>query len=296
MKQRILTAVVIVPLFITLSTTPAYGLFGAILAGIQRAQMIINQGVQIYKDTMAKITFDGQLTEMVNQAEHLKEQALGAVGQLTDPFTEMASVPATFIGVGLSWKNDFTGVAGELASSVEQMGETGKSFRESWSQRLTNADTVTESDILSLYADYRPEIGAKAANRFLAAREKSDKQLVLSHTMSEVSKNLIVAAKDAVESYKGLRDNTNISNTALAQSQIAGAVTQGNLTAAMTQLMAFEQAKKAAEDYEREIARRQELAEWVQSQRTAEVDFNASQAGIAARRDSMREGLLYQIH
>ena len=296
MKQRILTAVVIVPLFITLSTTPAYGLFGAILAGIQRAQMIINQGVQIYKDTMAKITFDGQLTEMVNQAEHLKEQALGAVGQLTDPFTEMTSVPTTFIGVGLSWKNDFTGVAGELASSVEQMGETGKSFRESWSQRLTDADTVTESDILSLYADYRPEIGAKAANRFLAAREKSDKQLVLSHTMSEVSKNLIVAAKDAVESYKGLRDNTNISNTALAQSQIAGAVTQGNLTAAMTQLMAFEQAKKAAEDYEREIARRQELAQWVQSQRTAEVDFNASQAGIAARRDSMREGLLYQIH
>ena len=296
MKQRILTAVVIVPLFITLSTTPAYGIFGAILAGIQRAQMIINQGVQIYKDTMAKITFDGQLTEMVNQAEHLKEQALGAVGQLTDPFTEMASVPTTFIGVGLSWKNDFTGVAGELASSVEQMGETGKSFRESWSQRLTDADTVTESDILSLYADYRPEIGAKAANRFLAAREKSDKQLVLSHTMSEVSKNLIVAAKDAVESYKGLRDNTNISNTALAQSQIAGAVTQGNLTAAMTQLMAFEQAKKAAEDYEREIARRQELAQWVQSQRSAEVNFNASQAGIAARRDSMREGLLYQIH
>ena len=296
MKQRILTAVVIVPLFITLSTTPAYGLFGAILAGIQRAQMIINQGVQIYKDTMAKITFDGQLTEMVNQAEHLKEQALGAVGQLTDPFTEMASVPTTFIGVGLSWKNDFTGVAGELASSVEQMGENGKSFRESWKQRLTDADTVTESDILSLYADYRPEIAAKAADRFLAAREKSDKQLVLSHTMSEVSKNLIVAAKDAVESYKGLRDNTNISNTALAQSQIAGAVTQGNLTAAMTQLMAFEQAKKAAEDYEREIARRQELAQWVQSQRTAEVDFNASQAGIAARRDSMREGLLYQIH
>ena len=295
MKQRILTAVVILPLFITLSTTPAYGIFGAILAGIQRAQMIINQGVQIYKDTMAKITFDGQLTEMVNQAEHLKEQAMGAVGQLTDPFTEMASVPTTFIGVGLSWKNDFTGVAGELASSVEQMGETGKSFRESWKQRLTDADTVTESDILSLYADYRPEIAAKAANRFLAAREKSDKQLVLSHTMSEVSKNLIVAAKDAVESYKGLRDNTNISNTALAQSQIAGAVTQGNLTAAMTQLMAFEQAKKAAEDYEREIGRRQELAEWLQSQRSAEVDFNASQAGIAARRDSMREGLLYQI-
>ena len=303
MKLRILTAVITVPLFVVLTTTPAYAILGSILAGIQRAQMIVNQGVQIYKDTMAKITFDGQLTQMVdqaldlkNQAEHLKDQALGSVGALTDPFTELASVPTKFIGVGLSWKNEFTGIPQRVVSSVENMGETGKSFRESWSQRLTDADTVTESDILSLYADYRPEIGAKAANQFIAAREKSDKQLVLSHTMSDTASNLMIAAKDAVESYKGLRDNTNISNTALAQSQIAGAVTQGNLTAAMTQLMAFETAKKAAEDYEREIARRQELAQWLQSQRTAENDFNASQAGIVARRDSMREGLLYRIH
>ena len=303
MKLRILTAVITVPLFVVLTTTPAYAILGSILAGIQRAQMIVNQGVQIYKDTMAKITFDGQLTQMVdqaldlkNQAEHLKDQALGSVGALTDPFTELASVPTKFIGVGLSWKNEFTGIPQRVVSSVENMGETGKSFRESWSQRLTDADTVTESDILSLYADYRPEIGAKAANQFIAAREKSDKQLVLSHTMSDTASNLMIAAKDAVESYKGLRENTNISNTALAQSQIAGAVTQGNLTAAMTQLMAFETAKNAAEDYEREIARRQELAQWVQSQRTAENDFNASQAGIVARRDSMREGLLYRIH
>ena len=303
MKLRILTAVITVPLFVVLTTTPAYAILGSILAGIQRAQMIVNQGVQIYKDTMAKITFDGQLTQMVdqaldlkNQAEHLKDQALGSVGALTDPFTELASVPTKFIGVGLSWKNEFTGIPQRVVSSVENMGETGKSFRESWSQRLTDADTVTESDILSLYADYRPEIGAKAANQFIAAREKSDKQLVLSHTMSDTASNLMIAAKDAVESYKGLRENTNISNTALAQSQIAGAVTQGNLTAAMTQLMAFETAKNAAEDYEREIARRQELAQWVQSQLTAENDFNASQAGIVARRDSMREGLLYRIH
>ena len=303
MKLRILTAVITVPLFVVLTTTPAYAILGSILAGIQRAQMIVNQGVQIYKDTMAKITFDGQLTQMVdqaldlkNQAEHLKDQALGSVGALTDPFTELASVPTKFIGMGLSWKNEFTGIPQRVVSNVENMGETGKSFRESWSQRLTDADTVTESDILSLYADYRPEIGANAANQFIAAREKSDKQLVLSHTMSDTASNLMIAAKDAVKSYEGLRDNTNISNTALAQSQIAGAVTQGNLTAAMTQLMAYETAKGAAEDYEREIARRQELAQWVQSQLTAENDFNASQAGIAARRDSMREGLLYRIH
>ena len=296
MKYRILTAVVVIPLLIVMTTTPAYAIFGSILAGIQRAQMIVNQGVQIYKDTMAKITFDGQLTQMTDQFAHLQEQALGSVGALTDPFTDLASVPTTFIGVGLSWKNDFTGIAQNVASSVENMGETGKSFRESWSQRLTAADTVTESDILSLYADYRPEIGAKAASRYLAAREESDKRLVLDHATSDVAANLMVAAKDAVESYEGLRNNTNTSNTALAQSQVAGTVTQGNLTAAMAQLMAFEAARAAAEDYEREIARREELARWVAAQQQAQITFDAQQAGLDERRDSMRQGLLFRIH
>ena len=296
MKYRILTGVITVPLLIVLTTTPAYAIFGSILAGIQRAQMIANQGVQIYKDTMAKITFDGQLTQMTDQFAHLQEQALGSVGALTDPFTDLASVPAQFIGVGLSWKNDFTGVAAELAGAVEQMGETGKSFRESWADRLTAADTVTESDILTLYADYRPEIAARAADGYLAARENGDNRLVLDHATSEVAANLIKAAKAAVESYEGLRNNTNISNTALAQSQVAGTVTQGNLTAAIAQLMAYQAAKEAAEDYEREIARREALAQWVAAQQRAEIIFAAQQAGLDSRRETMRQGLLFRIH
>ena len=296
MKYRILTAVITVPLLVVLTTTPAYAIFGSILAGIQRAQMIVNQGVQIYKDTMAKITFDGQLTQMTQQFAHLKEQALGSVGALTDPFTDLASVPTQFIGVGLSWKNDFTGIAQGVASNVENMGETGKSFRESWAQRLTAADTVTESDVIRLYADFRPEIAARASSGYLADREEGDKRLVLDHATSDVAANLMVAAKAAVESYEGLRNNTNTSNTALAQSQVAGAVTQGNLTAAMAQLMAFQAAKEAAKDYEREIARRQELARWVAARQQAEITFNAQQAGLDARRDSMREGLLFRIH
>ena len=233
---------------------------------------------------------------MINQAAHLKEQALGTVGALTDPFTELASAPTQFIGLGLSWKNDFTGIAQDIASNVEHMGDSGKSFRESWKQRLTTADTVSETDILNLYTGLRPEIAATAASGYLAAREGGNKRLVLSHTMSDTASNLMIAAKDAVESYSGLQNNTNVSNTALAQSQIAGTVTQGNLTAAMAQLMAYQAAKEAAEAYEREIVRREELSQWVESQNSAEIDFNASQAGIAARRDSMREGLLFRTN
>ena len=293
--QRIITGAVVIPLFLVVSITPAHALLGSILAGIQRAMMISNQVTQIYKDTMAKITFDGQLTQMIGQAAHLKEQALGTVGALTDPFTELASLPTKFIGLGLSWKNEFTGIPRGIASNVEHMGETGKSFRESWADRLTAADTVSESDILNLFQSSRPEIAAKASRGYLAAREDSDKQLVLSHTMSDTASNLMIAAKDAVESYKGLRDNTNVSNTALAQSQIAGTVTQGNLTAAMVQLMAFEAANEAAEDYEREIARREALAVRVATQQQSQILYDAHIAGIVANRQSLREGMLFPI-
>ena len=293
--KRILTAVVVIPLFIVITTTPAHAVFGSILAGIQRAMMISNQVTQIYKDTMAKITFDGQLTEMIGQAAHLKEQALGTVGALTDPFTKLASLPTKFIGLGLSWKNDFTGIPRTIASSVENMGENGKSFRESWSQRLTTADTVSETDILNLYQSSTPEIAAEASRGFLAAREDSDKRLVLDHATSTVATNLIVAAKDAVDSYERLRDNINTSNTALAQSQVTGAVTQGHLTAAMAQLMAYQAAKEAAEGYEREITRREALAQRVATHQQADLVYNAHRDGIVARRQSLRDGLLFRV-
>ena len=293
--RRILTGAVVIPLFLVLTITPAHAILGSILAGIQRYQIIANQITQIYKDTMAKITFDGQLTEMIGQAAHLKEQALGTVGALTDPFTKLASVPTRFIGLGLSWKNDFTGIPRGIASSVENMGESGKSFRESWEQRLTDADTVSETDILNLFQDSNPEGAERASRAYLAAREGSDNRLVLDHATSTVATNLIVAAKDAVDSYERLRENINTSNTALAQSQVTGAVTQGHLTAAMAQLMAFQAAKEAAEGYESEITRREALAARVRNQQRADLTYNAHLAGIVASRARIRDGMLFSI-
>ena len=292
---RIVTVAVVVPLFFVFSVTPAHAILGSIAAIVQRATMILNQGVQIYNDTIAKLTFDGQLTQMINQASHLKEQALGAVGALTDPFTELASVPTKFIGIGLSWKDDFTGIPRGIASSVENMGENGKSFRESWAQRLADADTVSESDILALYQGGSPEGSERASRAYLAARQGGDKRLVLDHATSEVAKNLIDAAKDAVDSYKKLRDNTNVSNTALAQSQITGAVTQGHLSAAMAQLMAFQAAKEAAEGYESEITRREALSARVRNQQGADLTYNAHMQGLIASRQRMRDGMLFRI-
>ena len=52
---------------------------------------------------------------------------------------------------------------------------------------------------------------------------------------------------------------------------------------------------RAAAEYEQEIARREELARFVEAERQAQITFDAQQAGIAARVDSMREGLLFRV-
>ena len=296
MKPRIFTVVILVPALIILTTTPTHAIFGSILAGIQRAQMIINQGVQIYEAQIAKLTMDGQLSELTNQFSHLQDQALGSVGALTQPFQELASRPAALIGLGLSWKNDFTGEALNLMGAVEDMGETGKSFTESWRGRLTAADVVGESDIVGLLQDYSPEISEAGARRYRETRERGDKRLVLNHATSDAAAELISSARAAVEAYEGLTNNANLSNTALQQAAIAGQVTGGNLTAAMAQLLAFQAAREAAEDYEREIERRERLAEWLAAQQRAQANFDTQQADLDARRDAMREGLLLRVH
>ena len=121
----------------------------------------------------------------------MKEQALGTVGALTAPFTDLSSIPTEFIGVGLSWKNDFTGVAGELAGAVEQLGESGTSFSDAWRDRLTASNTISESDFLNLYAGQSPEVGAAASRVYLAAAEAGDKKLVMAHAQSDAAKNLV---------------------------------------------------------------------------------------------------------
>ena len=291
-----LTAVVLIPLILLVSATPAHAIFGSILAGIQRAQMIVNQGVQIYEAQIAKLTMDGQLTELTSQFEHLKDQALGSVGAISEPFTRLASQPTALISTGIAWKNDFTGEARQLADAVEDMGATGRSFRQAWRGQLRQADQVSEQDIVGLFTRHPPGLAARAVENFHNARERSDKRLVLDHAISDAAAELTNAVRSAVDSYDTLRNNRNTSNTALQQAAVAGQVTQGQLTVALSQMMAYQAAREAAEDYEREIERRRALAERVEAQRRAQVNFAAQQAGLDARRGAMRESQLIRVH
>ena len=75
---------------------------------------------------------------------------------------------------------------------------------------------------------------------------------------------------------------------------VAGTVTQGNLTAAMAQLMVYQASQESAREYEQEIARREELARFVEAERQAQITFDAQQAGIAAPGGFDARGLAFQ--
>ena len=128
MHIRNLTAAVLIPLIVLVSVTPAQAIFGSILAGIQRAQMIVNQGIQITNQVRQITTMGGQLTELKDQFRHLKDQALGSVGALSQSFSDLASVPSALVSDGMGWKNDFTGEALGLVNAVEEMGSTAASL------------------------------------------------------------------------------------------------------------------------------------------------------------------------
>ena len=70
-------------------------------------------------------------------------------------------------------------------------------------------------------------------------RERGEQSTVLNYAVSDAAAETSAAIKSALDSYTGLRSNSNVSGTALGQAQVAGMVTQGQLTAAMAQLQAY---------------------------------------------------------
>ena len=126
--QRILTAVVVIPLFLIVTLTPAHAILGSVLAGIQRYMIIANQITQISNDIVAKVTFDGQLTQMIGQAQHLKEQALGTVGALTDPFTELASIRPSLSALACRGRTSLAASLAALPPTSRTWARTARAF------------------------------------------------------------------------------------------------------------------------------------------------------------------------
>ena len=294
--KKTLTLLLVVALIVAVATTPAYAILGSIAGVIQRATIIANQVTQIGHQIASIGKFTAQLTELRNQFEHMKEATLGEIGALQNSFADLISTPARLVGDQLQWAGEFQGEARRIVEGVRQMGSAGRSLRETWQTALRNAGQLSDGDLTHLLADQHPDVISQAVADFQRQRERADKRLVMEHALADSAAHLSSAVNAAQESLDQLRNDSNKSETALGQKQLAAGATQGELLAGIAQLLAYQGAREAAERYEDEIARRQWEADWANEMQRAKTSFAAHRAAIAASSASYRDGMFFTFH
>ena len=286
----------VIVLSVVLVAVPAYSIPVVDPAALaQRITMMVNQ-VSIITNQLTQIQqFSDKLTEMRDQVQHLKEKGLGTYHALTAPFTSLISAKNEVVGTGMSWVGQFQGTAGQIANTYKDLSD-GVSVRGGWDGLLQTADTVSEGDLVDIFANLPAEVGSRAGDLFRQQRESADRQRVLDHALADSAAELIESLKATQESLDKVRNQTERSDTALAQANITATATQGELLAALAQLEAYQSARQAGASYERELARRQELERWTAVLRQSDQDFQDAQNEIAALPDTGGREVQFTIH
>ena len=295
MKKMILwTIVLFTPL---LWTTSVHALFGIpdVAALAQRVTIIANQGIQIGHAVTGLAALNEQVTKIREQYDHLRQQALGEIGALTSPFTELAALPGQLVSDGLDWRADFTNpTTTGLIDAIDLFSTSGTPLTDYWRDRLNAAPDVTEADVLAEYDQLPARLADRAAANYRRQRDEAEQRTALNHTVNTAASSAAATVQSALVSYQQLRGQTNTSGTALGQAQIAGLITSGEVSAALLQLQAHEANQAAAEALAAEARRREREAARLDTLRAARADHARRLAGIEARRDS-GDSLLFSV-
>ena len=295
MKNTILwTVVLFAPLLWTTSVQAIFGI-PDVAALAQRVTIIANQGIQIAHSVTQISKITEQMTEIKNQYEHLKNEALGHVGALTAPFTDLAALPSQIVGDGLGWRDDFTGTdTAGLIDALESFSTTGTPVTGYWRDRLSAAPVTTEADVIAEYNTLPVSLADRAAENYRRQRNQGERRTALSHSVNTAAADAAATVLTARNSYAELRGQTNVSGTALGQAQIAGLITGGEVSAALLQLHAFEANQRAAEELAAEERRRELEAARVETLRSARAQHDRRIAGIESHRDG-GDSLLFAV-
>ncbi len=295
MKKTILwTVVLFTPLLWTTSVQAIFGI-PDVAALAQRVTIIANQGIQIAHSVTQISKITEQMTEIKNQYEHLKDEALGHVGALTSPLIDLAALPGTFVSDGLAWRADYAGTdTAGLIDAFERFSASGTPLTDYWRDRLDAAPVVTEADVIADYSTLPVSLADRAAANYRRLRDEGDQRTALSHTVNTAASSAITTVQSARASYAKLRGQTNQSGTALQQAQVTGTITSGEVSASLLQLHAHEAARRAAEELAAEERRREREAARRDTLRTARADHHRRVAGIESRRDG-GDSLLFSL-
>ena len=154
---------------------------------------------------------------------------------------------------------------------------------------------MTEGDILALYRDLPPEAATRAAEDYRRARLAADRQRALDYATLDAAAALAETVESSQGAFAGLTANGNLSNTALQQADVAAALSQGRIDAAVAQVLAHQAAQEASRARLAELERLEQLAEWRDSRMRANAMAGTLRGAAYRNRNALRDGLLLRI-
>ncbi len=293
MRHRILAPALLVPILLLAGARPASAQFD-FGSWFQRATIIANQITQISHQVTQIRSMARQLTELEDQLDHMERAAKGEIDALLRPFSDLAADPVGLVRDGLGWRSDFTGPARGTVDAVRDFGN-GRSFTGLWRTARVTADRVSDADILALFANLPPQAATRALEDHRRAREAADRQRVLDYAALDAAAALTGTIESAQGSFRDLTANGNLSNTALQQAEVAAALSQGRINAALGQVLAHEAAREASRARQAELAHLEWLGRWHDGRARANALAGTMRDAATLNRAALREGLLFRV-
>ena len=268
----------LLPALIFVATTPSSGQF-------LDWKIIANQVVQIGNQL-------SQLTQLRNQITQMQNEALGRVGALSQSVRQLSADPTVLLDDNAPWSINFAEPeALRVLNALTDLKSTGRTLTNYWRTSFASVPDVQASDLDALYPD-DPQRAAAARESWHTAREEAERQLAAAYAVGDAAEELTERLDLAQASLDLLRNQTNLSGTALQQARLAGQLTDSQLSIATAQLLAYQAARDSLQTHSAEIARRRELANWHRAELRAQAEHDASIAWIRANADAMGADLL----
>ena len=244
----------------------------------------------------AQFDLDLQATEIGTQLQEI----LNRVTQYTAQLTQFTRLDCSAQGMAAGAEATPINEAAVVCDSLNMLGAFRDSYRQllqaptdllntpaplpDWRDVLQAADTVTEADIRNVYPG-----GAGAADAAVATFERrrnyADRSVVLAHARADASIALTDALDAAQAAVADLEARNSVTRTALAQTQVAAALTRARLLVALSNLRSHEAAAQAADAYNAEVARREAASRRLADRAALEAQWAEEQATVAAAAD-----------
>ena len=205
-----------------------------LVAGIPAAGLIIippasepTQLLNVAENAVIAVETAATVVETANTVLELKDQieqdldkAMGKIAALTEAFEDLSSDPMSLLenAQGLSWAGDFSGGARQLLNAAAEMqDDTGNSLLTHVRAELAAADTVSRTRYVRTY-DAHPD----ASEIWTERREQADRQLVADFLVLDSAERVLELVGKTSESVERSRQQTELSDTALAQEAARG--------------------------------------------------------------------------